>query len=100
MITELNTYMVQKRSKEDEQIRSAMYDLQRQLMTLLILSNKKQHGGEQDGGGVGGHRVPLFSWILQEYIFRNRSACRTPAESRQEYLTSRKEYRIMQNLVG
>ena len=27
----------------------------------------------------------------QEYIFRHRSACRTPAESGQEYLTSRKE---------
>ena len=36
-----------------------MHDLQRQLMTLLILPNKKQHGGEQDGGEVGGHRVHL-----------------------------------------
>ena len=31
-------------------------------------------------------------WIHQEYTFRHRSACRTPAESRQEYLTSGKEY--------
>ena len=77
-----------------------MHDLQRQLMTLLILPNKKQHGGEQDGGEIGGHRVHLSSWIHQEYIFRHRSAFRRPAESRQEYLTSRKEYRIMQNLVG
>ena len=28
----------------------------------------------------------------QEYTFRHRSACRTPAESRQAYLTSGKEY--------
>ena len=34
----------------------------------------------------------LSPWIHQEYTFRRRSACRTPAESRQEYLTSRKEY--------
>ena len=34
----------------------------------------------------------LKSWIHQEYTLRHRSACRTPAESRQEYLTSRKEY--------
>ena len=30
--------------------------------------------------------------IHQEYTFRHRSACRTPAESGQEYLTSGKEY--------
>ena len=30
--------------------------------------------------------------IHQEYTFRHRSAFRTPAESRQEYLTSGKEY--------
>ena len=29
---------------------------------------------------------------LHGYTFRHRRACRTPAESRQEYLTSRKEY--------
>ena len=29
---------------------------------------------------------------LQEYTFRHRSVCGTPAESGQEYLTSRKEY--------
>ena len=27
-------------------------------------------------------------WIHQEYTFRHRSACRTPAESGQEYLTN------------
>ena len=34
----------------------------------------------------------ISPWIHQEYTFRHRSACRTPAESRQEYLTNRKEY--------
>ena len=42
---------------------------------------------EQDGGGVGGHGLHLSPWIHQEHTFRHRSACRTPAESRQEYLT-------------
>ena len=45
---------------------------------------------EQDGGGVGGGGVHLSSQIYQEYTFRHRSACRTSAESRQEYLTSGK----------
>jgi len=31
-------------------------------------------------------------WIHEEYTFRHRSACRTPDEKRQEYLTTRKEY--------
>ena len=48
--------------------------------------------GEQDGRGVGGCGVHLSPWIHQEYSFRHRSACRTPAESRQEYLTGGKEY--------
>jgi len=47
---------------------------------------------EQDGGGVGGCGVHLSPWIHQEYTFRYRSTCRTPAESRQEYLTRGKEY--------
>ena len=46
----------------------------------------------QDGGGVGGHGIHLSPWIHQEYTFRHRSACRIPAESRQEYLTREKEY--------
>ena len=29
--------------------------------------------------------------VYQEYTFRHRSACKIPTESRQEYLTSRKE---------
>jgi len=48
-------------------------------------------GREQDGRGVGGHAVHLSPWIHQEYTFRHRSACRTPAESGQEYLTRGKE---------
>ena len=49
---------------------------------------------EQDGRGVGGHGVlHLSPWIYQEYTFRHRSACRTLAESGQEYLTSIKEYK-------
>ena len=49
-------------------------------------------GREQDDGGAGGHGVPLSPWMHQEYTFRHRSACRTAAESRQEYLTSGKKY--------
>ena len=57
-----------------------------------ILFKKKSEVGEQDGGGVGGHGVHLSPQIHQEYTFRHRRACRTPAESRQEALTSGKEY--------
>ena len=46
----------------------------------------------QNGRGVGGHGVHLFPWIHQEYIFRHRSACRTPAESGQAYLIRGKKY--------
>ena len=42
--------------------------------------------------GVGGHsRIHLSPRIHLEYTFRHRSACRIPAESGQEYMTSRKE---------
>ena len=47
---------------------------------------------EQDGREVGGRGVHLSPRIHQEYTFRHRSACRTPAENRQEYQTSGKEY--------
>ena len=47
---------------------------------------------EQDGGGVGGRGVHLSPHIYQEYTFKQRNACSTPAESGQEYLTSGKEY--------
>ena len=53
---------------------------------------KRKVGGEQDGGGVDGHGVHLSPWIHQEHTFRHRSACRTPDENRQEYLSSGKEY--------
>ena len=57
-----------------------------------ILLHLKHLEREQDGRGVGGCGAHLSPWIHQEYTFRHRSACRTPAESGQEYLTSRKEY--------
>ena len=69
--------------------------------TVKVESTKCGGGnrGEQDDGGVGGRGVHLSSKIHQEYTFRHRSACRTPAESRQEYLTSGKEYiEIQKNL--
>ena len=47
---------------------------------------------EQGGRGVGGCGVHLSAWIHQEHTFRHRCACGTPAESRQEDLTTRKEY--------
>ena len=47
---------------------------------------------EQDGGGVGGCGVALSSRIHQEYTFRHRNACRTPAEIRQEDLTTGNQY--------
>ena len=59
-------------------------------------SNKKKklikRGREQDGGGADGCEIHLSPRIYQEYIFRHRSARKTPAESGQEYLTSGKEY--------
>ena len=48
--------------------------------------------GEQDGRGVGGRGVHLSPRIHEEYTFRYRNACGTPAESGKEYLTSGKEY--------
>ena len=46
---------------------------------------------DQDGRGVGGRGVHLSPRIHQDYTFRHRRAWRTPAESGQEDLTSRKE---------
>ena len=46
----------------------------------------------KDGGGIGGLEVHLSPWKHQEYTIRHRNSRRTPAENRQEYLTSRKEY--------
>ena len=45
---------------------------------------------EQAGRGVSGCEH-LSTQIHQIYTFRHRSACRTPAESGQEYLTSEKD---------
>ena len=68
------------------------------LMQLGIKNNNKKtpikiQGEDQErqnGREVGGHGVNLFPWIYQEYTFRHRSTCRTPAESIQEYLTEGK----------
>ena len=60
-------------------------------MNPIVTTNKKSTIEEQDGE-VGGCGVHLSPQIHQEYAFRHRSACRKPAESGQEYLTSRKEY--------
>ena len=57
-----------------------------------LLNIKRCGKREQNGRGVGGHGVHLSPWIHQEDNFRHRSACRTPAESGQVYLTSGKEY--------
>ena len=46
--------------------------------------------GEQDGRGVGGREVHLSPRIHQKYTFRHKSACRTPSERGQKYLTIRK----------
>ena len=58
-------------------------------MLIIVL---KFSGAEQDGGGVGGRGVHPSAWIHLEYTFRHISACRTSAESGEEYLTSGKEY--------
>ena len=71
------------------------------MKTLLEKQHRSQEHGdgsknillrEQDGGGEGGCGVHLCPRIHQEYTFRHRSACRTAAESRQEHLSSGKEY--------
>ena len=58
---------------------------------IYRFKNKKMREGEDDGG-VGGLGVHLSTQIHQEYALRRRSACRTPAQSQQEYLTSGREY--------
>jgi len=60
---------------------------------IVLQLKKREREREQDGGGSGGCAVHLSPQIHQEYTFRHRSACRAPAESRQEYLTSGKKYR-------
>lgn len=50
---------------------------------------KEQWSGEDQGGGRGVH---LSAQMHQEHTFRDRSACRTPAESGEEDLTSGEEY--------
>ena len=62
------------------------------LIGFLKGGTSNENWGEQDGGGVGGHGEHLSPRIRQEYTFRHRRTCRTPAENSQQYLTSRKEY--------
>lgn len=64
----------------------------------MVYNLNKQARREQDSGGVGGCGVHLSLWILQEYPFRHRSTCRTPAERGQEYLSRGKEYIESQKL--
>ena len=69
------------------------YEIKRHLLLgRKALTNLKSilKNREQDGGG--GHGIHLSPQIHQEYTFRHRNACRTPAESNQKYLTSGKEY--------
>ena len=52
----------------------------------ILIKNLKQkkknlRQAEQDGRGIGGRVVHLSPRIHQEYNFRHRSGCRTPAES-------------------
>ena len=54
------------------------------------LVTKQHQRREQDGKGAGGRGIPLSPWIHQGYTFRHRSACRTPAENRQEYCPEEK----------
>ena len=64
---------------------------QQNVLDLEELKNRML-GEEQDDRGAGGHGVRRSPRTQQVYAFRHRSACRTPAESRQEYLTTGKEY--------
>ena len=52
----------------------------------------RNYGREQNSGGVGGPGEDLSPRIHQEHTFRDRSACRTPAESGHENLNSGKKY--------
>ena len=55
----------------------------------------------QDGRGVDGCGAHLSPWIHWQYTSRHWRSYRTPAESRQEYLSTRKKKnRTMQNSVG
>lgn len=44
-----------------------------------------------DGGGEDGCGVLFSPWMHQQYTFRHRISCRTPAESEKESLITGKE---------
>ena len=67
-------------------------------VSLIVYNLNKQARREQDSGGVGGCGVHLSPWVHQEYTFRHRNTCRTPAEHGQEYLTRGTEYIESQKL--
>ena len=51
------------------------------LEKLRVNGLKSKGEGFKDGRGVGGCGVHFSTQIHEEYTFRHRSACRTPAES-------------------
>ena len=65
---------------------------------ISIIVKKRSPEENKMVGVVGGHGVHLSPWIHQEYTFRHRSACRTPAESGQQDLTSEKRYIELLNM--
>ena len=62
------------------------------LFLETVLNQLQKYNLEQGGRGVGGCGIHLSPWIHQEYTFRHRTACTTPAENGQEYLTGGQEY--------
>ena len=68
------------------------YHTKRKLQANITDKHKTKILRERDGRGIVGCDVHLSPWIHQEYTFKHRSACRIPAESRQQYMTTRKEY--------
>ena len=81
-------------AESEEELKSLLMKVKEESKKAGLKLNIKKTKimGEQDGGGVGGCGVHLSPRMHQEYTFRPRSACRPAAESRQEYLTSGKEY--------
>ena len=75
-----------------ERVFCGLFWVSRVEQPFKIHGSKSCTYGEQDGRGVDRSGLHLSPQIHEEYTFRHRSGCRTSAESRQEYLTSGKEY--------